>query len=129
MCKKTGKKCIEECAHINNDGEECVENDFVHIDKEGNEIVQYSGILSIHLTLNDGSQWYKATNLNDVFAIFLLIGTSTYRLVAGNTAQGEYYVLFYFFYIIYFVFIFIVLYKLLHQHEMRFTSYCDGVPI
>ena len=89
MCKKTGKLCIDECAHIHDESEESIGNDFVHIDKEGREIVQYSGISPLHLVINDGSHWYKAKNLIDLFAILLLIGTSTYRLVAGNTAQGN----------------------------------------
>ena len=98
ICKKTGKLCIDECAYIHDESEECIDNDFVHIDKEGKEIVQYSGISPIYLVLNDGSQWYKVTKMIDVFAIFLLIGRSTYILVAGNTAQGNflkfYYILF-----------------------------------
>ena len=91
-CKKTGKKCVSDCAHVHGDDEECLEDDFVHVNEDGKEIIQYSKLSAIHLKLDSGAQWFKATQLSDIFEIFDKIGsTTTYMLVAGNTAQGEHF--------------------------------------
>lgn len=37
---------------------------------------------------NNGKQWFKATELKDIFDIFSTIGDVPYMLVAGNTAHG-----------------------------------------
>lgn len=37
---------------------------------------------------SDGKQWFKVTELEDIFDIFSTIGDAPYMLVAGNTAHG-----------------------------------------
>lgn len=91
MCKQTGRKCIGDCAHIHGDNEECLEDDFVHVDEDGVEIVQCSIFSPLHLKLNGGTRWVKVTNLNGIFNIFEQMDNSTtYMLVAGNTAHDWY---------------------------------------
>lgn len=40
------------------------------------------------MTLQDGSTWYKASTVQEIFEIFGMI-TDNYILVCGNTAQGR----------------------------------------
>lgn len=37
---------------------------------------------------NSGKQWFKVTELKEIFEIFATIGNVPYILVAGNTAHG-----------------------------------------
>ncbi|XP_055537407.1 uncharacterized protein LOC129725498 [Wyeomyia smithii] len=45
---------------------------------------------SIRMVFANESEWHKVYNLNDIFAIFDVIGEKPYMLVAGNTAHGVY---------------------------------------
>lgn len=37
---------------------------------------------------SNGKQWFKATELKEIFDIFATNGDAPYMLVAGNTAHG-----------------------------------------
>jgi xanthine dehydrogenase/oxidase len=43
----------------------------------------------IHVTFEDGKEWYKVYNVNDIFSIFDKIGDKPYMVVAGNSAHGK----------------------------------------
>jgi xanthine dehydrogenase/oxidase len=44
----------------------------------------------LHLTFDDGKEWHKVFNVNDIFYIFDRVGDRPYMLVAGNTGHGVY---------------------------------------
>lgn len=43
---------------------------------------------TLKLQVRGGGQWYKVTQVDEIFEIFQMI-TGSYMLVGGNTAQGE----------------------------------------
>ncbi|KPI90997.1 Xanthine dehydrogenase [Papilio xuthus] len=45
---------------------------------------------TVHIKLQDGRDWYRVYDLNEVFKIILSKGQDSYMLVAGNTAKGAY---------------------------------------
>ncbi|KAK9512029.1 hypothetical protein O3M35_000556 [Rhynocoris fuscipes] len=45
---------------------------------------------SLAFSLQDGAQWYRPLSVKEVFEIFDMIGSKTYRFIAGNTGQGVY---------------------------------------
>jgi uncharacterized membrane protein len=54
----------------------------------GTEIIPTADVSPIHLQLK-GAQWFKVTEVDEIFEIFDKIGDVPYRLVAGNTGQGK----------------------------------------
>ena len=55
-----------------------------------NEDVMKETNAPLHIQLGD-VEWYKVTTLQDIFETFDKINDLPYRLVAGNTGQGELY--------------------------------------
>jgi hypothetical protein len=93
MCPKSGKKCPGSCSDddyddyddaVDDNGEE----DFVHVNTDGAEIIQSSKHSPIHINMKD-VQWIKVTTMNELFEIFDKIGYVSYVLVGGNTARGK----------------------------------------
>ncbi|XP_055604383.1 uncharacterized protein LOC129752632 [Uranotaenia lowii] len=64
ICDKTGKPCTGGCGKI--------------------------ATSVIHLKFEDGREWHKVYNVQEVFDILNNIGDRHYMLVAGNTAHGIY---------------------------------------
>jgi hypothetical protein len=56
----------------------------------GTETVCDSKYSPIILHMND-LQWFKVTKVKEILNIFKQVGSDTYMLVAGNTAQGMIY--------------------------------------
>jgi hypothetical protein len=54
----------------------------------GAEIITRQFVSPIHLQLQ-GAQWFKVTNVGEIFEIFDKVGDVSYRIVAGNTGQGK----------------------------------------
>jgi hypothetical protein len=77
ICPKSGKTCSGNCS--DNEG---------HVNYNGTEIICGQDILPIHLQLK-GAQWFKVTEVDEIFEIFDKVGEAPYRLVAGNTGQGK----------------------------------------
>jgi uncharacterized membrane protein len=77
ICPKNGKTCFGNCS--DNEG---------HMNCSGTEIIHQQAILPIHLQLK-GAQWFKVTEVVEIFGIFDKVGNVPYRLVAGNTGQGK----------------------------------------
>jgi hypothetical protein len=92
ICPKSGKKCSESCSDNEydyyDDGDDNGEEDFVHVNMDGAEIIQPSKLSPIHINLK-GVQWIKVTKMTEVFDIFDKIGDVPYVLVGGNTARGK----------------------------------------
>jgi hypothetical protein len=40
-----------------------------------------------------GAQWFKVTEVDEIFEIFDKVGNVSYRIVAGNTGQGKEYLI------------------------------------
>ncbi|XP_068627626.1 aldehyde oxidase 1-like [Battus philenor] len=74
-CKKNG-----ECSKT-----DCEDFDWCVVSKD--DVAQTS---VIHIKLEDGRDWYRVHELNDVFNILHVTGDDSYMLVAGNTAKGAY---------------------------------------
>ncbi|KAF6205375.1 hypothetical protein GE061_019546 [Apolygus lucorum] len=45
---------------------------------------------NVKLSWNGYSHWFRVKTVSEIFQVFDLIGPTSYRLVAGNTAQGVY---------------------------------------
>ena len=54
----------------------------------GPEIIPRKFVSPIRLQLQ-GAQWFKVTKVDEIFEIFDKVGDVSYRIVAGNTGQGE----------------------------------------
>ena len=76
-CPKSGKRCSGNC-NGHEAGMIC----------NGPEIIPRQFVSSIHLRLQ-GAQWFKVTNVDEIFEIFDKVGDVSYRIVAGNTGQGK----------------------------------------
>jgi hypothetical protein len=92
MCPKSGKKCSGSCSDDDYDDADASddggEEDFVHVNMDGAEIIQSSKYSPIHINLKD-AQWIKVTKMNEIFETFDKIGYVPYVLVGGNTARGK----------------------------------------
>ncbi|PNF35793.1 Xanthine dehydrogenase [Cryptotermes secundus] len=93
ICPMSGKKYSGSCSDYDYDDADASddngEEDFVHVNMDGAEIIQSSKHSSIHINLKD-AHWIKVTKMNEVFEIFDKIGYAPYVLVGGNTARGVY---------------------------------------
>jgi len=96
ICPKNGKKCSGNCSDSDdgdndneNDSDDSIEEDFVHVNTNGAEIIQSSVCCPVHLKL-ESAQWFKVTKMNEIFEIFDKIGNAPYILVGGNTAHGKF---------------------------------------
>ena len=54
----------------------------------GLEFIPRQFVSPIHLQLQ-GAQWFKVTKVDEIFEVFDKVGDVSYRIVAGNTGQGE----------------------------------------
>jgi hypothetical protein len=92
MCPKSGKKCSGSCSDDDYEDADASddngEEDFVHVNMDGAEIIQSSKHSPIHINLK-GAQWIKVTKMNEIFEIFDKIGYVAYVLIGGNTAHGK----------------------------------------
>ena len=60
----------------------------IEITRNGPEVIPRQFVSPIHLRLQ-GAQWFKVTNVDEIFEIFDKVGNVSYRIVAGNTGQGK----------------------------------------
>lgn len=93
MCPRNGKNCLESCSEddyddADADGGDNGEEDFVHVNMYGEEIIQSSKLSPVHINFAD-VHWIKVTKIDEVFDIFDNIGYVQYVLVGGNTAHGK----------------------------------------
>jgi hypothetical protein len=92
ICPESGNTCswnCSDCAAADDDSnDDSSEEDFVHVNVNGTEIIQSSKLSSIHLKFTS-AQWFKVTEMNEIFNIFDNIGNVPYVLVGGNTARGK----------------------------------------
>jgi hypothetical protein len=91
-----GKKCSGNCSDSDdgdndneNDSDDSTEEDFIHVNANGAEIIPSSVRCPIHLKL-ESAQWFKVTSMNEIFEIFDKVGNAPYILVGGNTARGKF---------------------------------------
>ena len=96
ICPKNGKKCSGKCSDSDdgdndneNDSDDSIEEDFVHVNTNGAEIIQSSLCSPVHLKF-ENAQWFKVTSMNEIFEIFDKVGNAPYILVGGNTAHGKF---------------------------------------
>jgi hypothetical protein len=93
LCPRTGNNCPQSCSDDDYDdadagGVDNGEEDFVHVNMYGEEIIQTSRLSPVHINFAD-AQWIKVTKMDEVFDIFDKIGYVQYVLVGGNTAHGK----------------------------------------
>jgi hypothetical protein len=96
ICPKNEKKCSGNCSDNDdgdndnkNDSDDSIEEDFIHVNANGAEIIPTSVCCPIHLKL-ENAQWFKVTRMNEIFEIFDKVGNVPYILVGGNTAHGKF---------------------------------------
>ncbi|XP_046687734.1 indole-3-acetaldehyde oxidase-like isoform X2 [Homalodisca vitripennis] len=88
VCPKSGVSCNEQCTR-----EQSKRTPFACVAKNGQddcdiEFLEVAlAVRSLKLELRDGTQWYKVSDVNEIFEIFEMIHGS-YRLVCGNTSIG-----------------------------------------
>ncbi|XP_045537007.1 xanthine dehydrogenase-like [Papilio machaon] len=75
ICKRKGDGCKKT---------NCDDYDWCMVLKE--EVNKAS---TVHIKLEDGRDWYRVYDLNEVFNILVSKGQDSYMLVAGNTAKVE----------------------------------------
>ncbi|PSN29310.1 hypothetical protein C0J52_27752 [Blattella germanica] len=77
LCPRTGKTCSGKCS-----------------DNEDHDIYHKKDIMgcadSTIYIKNGDIEWFRVTDLKEVFDVFDRIGDKPYRIVAGNTGQGAY---------------------------------------
>ena len=77
----------------------------------GPEIIPRKFVSPIRLQLQ-GAQWFKVTKVDEIFEIFDKVGDVSYRIVAGNTGQGEEHL------IRPYLFISLFIFHILHNEEL-----------
>ncbi|XP_046687709.1 xanthine dehydrogenase-like isoform X2 [Homalodisca vitripennis] len=88
VCPKSGIVCHGKCKNDKNQRSpfDCVDKN--HKDDCDIEFLEVALALpSLRLELRGGSQWYKVSQVDELFEIFGMVNGS-YNLVAGNTAKG-----------------------------------------
>lgn len=58
--------------------------------KSTNKLISVASALPLEFAFQDGREWFRAVNINNIFDIFTRIQRKPYMLLAGNTAQGVY---------------------------------------
>lgn len=74
VCPKIGINCLKK---------ECLKNC-----KDYTEDGLISPRKSLAFILKDGAQWYRPMSIKEIFEIFDMIGSNSYRYIAGNSGQG-----------------------------------------
>lgn len=74
ICKKTGETCNK--SH-------CEDSEWCFVDQEADNDV-------IEIQLKDDRIWFRVQRVKDIFKILKREGDSSYMLLSGNTARGEY---------------------------------------
>ncbi|XP_066907154.1 uncharacterized protein [Halyomorpha halys] len=82
---KCSLQCQSDCKDCSKNIDEENEEDFSNLFLE---TAMASKILK--LSLGGNTQWYRVSDISQIFEIFDMIGSARYMLVAGNTAQGVY---------------------------------------
>ncbi|KAG8310132.1 hypothetical protein J6590_069744 [Homalodisca vitripennis] len=88
VCPKSGIVCHGKCKdeQAKRGPYDCVEK--TSKDDSDIEFLEVAlALTSLRLELRGGSQWYKVSQVDEIFEIFGMVGGS-YMLVGGNTAQG-----------------------------------------
>ncbi|XP_073980913.1 xanthine dehydrogenase-like isoform X2 [Rhodnius prolixus] len=76
VCPKIGINCLKK---------ECLKNC-----KDYTEDGLISPRKSLAFILKDGAQWYRPMSIKEIFEIFDMISSNSYRYIAGNSGQGVY---------------------------------------